>query len=151
MKTTACAGVMWPPIVVWALWILLVPAGCMNLEKGVMCKKVETKKAVGLENMHMRLEFSRETGSLISLKNSATGDEYLKDPGGDGNPFRAYVDTTEMPPILRINFPFPVQPVEGPWEAGSSIPGTANWSSTPSTARMARPCCGSSRTTRRPA
>ena len=68
---------------------------------------------VGLENGHVRLEFSRATGELAALRNMATGDEYLKDPGGDGNPFRAYVDTTEVPKVLRLNFPFPVQPVEG--------------------------------------
>ena len=73
---------------------------------------IETEKTVGLENAHLRLEFSRETGSLISLRNIATGDEYLKDPGGDGNPFRAYVDTTEVPKVLQLDFPFPIQPVE---------------------------------------
>ena len=113
MKKANVTQVVRPAIVAWALWILLLPTGCMNLETSVMYGTIETDETVGLENSHMRLEFSRETGSLISLKNVATGDEYLKDPGGDGNPFRAYVDTTEMPPILRINFPFPVQPVEG--------------------------------------
>jgi len=78
-----------------------------------MCTKVATEETVGLANGRMRLEFSRETGALVSLKNLATGDEYLKDPGGDGNPFRAYVDTTEIPKVLQLDFGFPIQPLEG--------------------------------------
>jgi hypothetical protein len=68
---------------------------------------------IGIANDHVSLVFDRRTGALVSLKNLITGGEYLKEPGGDGNPFRAYVDTTEVPPTLKLGFPWAVQPPEG--------------------------------------
>jgi hypothetical protein len=44
------------------------------------------------------LRFDRRTGALVSLHNDASNDEYLKPPGREGNPFRIYVDTTQLPP-----------------------------------------------------
>jgi|GEM_PF-1670548 len=77
-----------------------------------MTKEVKTENTVGLENGLVRMEFDRATGALVGLRNLATGDEYLKDPGGDGNIFRGYADTTQLPPAVTALFPFPVQPVE---------------------------------------
>lgn len=77
-----------------------------------MHEPIRTEKTTGLENRLVRIEFDRVTGGLAGLRNLATGDEYLKESGGDGNPFRGYVDTTMMPPAATVPFPFHVQPVE---------------------------------------
>jgi len=68
---------------------------------------------MGLSNGQVEVRFDRRNGMLIGLKNLSTGDEYLKGPGRGGNPFRAYVDTTELPPVLAVSYPYRVQPVEG--------------------------------------
>jgi len=77
-----------------------------------MHEPIRTDKDIVLENRLVRIEFDRVTGALAGLRNLATGDEYLKEPGGDGNLFRGYVDTTMMPPAATVLFPFHVQPVE---------------------------------------
>jgi len=65
-----------------------------------------------LANDKVRLAFDDQTGQLISLQNLTIGDEYLKNKSDGGNPFRVYVDTTEIPPTLKLGFPWPVQPPE---------------------------------------
>ena len=65
-----------------------------------------------LANDKVRLAFDNQTGQLISLQNLVTSDEYLKNQPDGGNPFRAYVDTTQIPPTLKLGFPWPVQPPE---------------------------------------
>lgn len=76
-------------------------------------REYQTPDSVGLENGAVALEFSKQSGALTKLQNVATGDDYMKEPAGDGNPFRAYVDTTETPRVLAVAIPYPVQPVEG--------------------------------------
>ena len=60
-------------------------------------KCISTERTISLANERVSLAFDRTTGALVSLRNLATGDEYLKQPGGDGNPFRCYLDTTRLP------------------------------------------------------
>lgn len=48
-------------------------------------------------NRALSLGFNRATGALTSARNLATGDEYLKGPGGPGNPFLIHVDPTVVP------------------------------------------------------
>ena len=68
---------------------------------------------VELANDRVSLSFDEKTGALISLKNVATGDEYLKGPTAGGNPFRAYIDTKDiLPPAAKAGMPFSVTPVE---------------------------------------
>ncbi len=62
------------------------------------CRAIHTAVAIGLTNGLMTLAFDRQTGALVSLHNDACQDEYLKPAGPEGNPFRVYVDTTELPP-----------------------------------------------------
>lgn len=47
---------------------------------------------IALETPQARVAFSRANGSLVSLRNQMTGDEYLKEPRKLGNPFRVYTD-----------------------------------------------------------
>ncbi len=61
------------------------------------CRKLETDRVIGLSNGRVSLQFDRRSGALLSLRNEAVGDNYLKRPGTEGNPFRAYIDTTELP------------------------------------------------------
>lgn len=75
--------------------------------------EIDTVERVGLENGLVRIEFDRATGELVSLRNLDTDDEYLKETGGHGNPFRAYVDTTELPSALTHPWPELNPPVEG--------------------------------------
>ena len=75
--------------------------------------EIDTVERVGLENGLVRIEFDRMSGELISLKNLDTDDEYLKETGGHGNPFRAYIDTTELPSALTHPWPELNPPVEG--------------------------------------
>ena len=72
-----------------------------------------TERALVLNNRLVSLAFDKDSGALTSIRNLATGGEYLKEAAADGNPFRAYVDTTEVPQVLQLAFPWPVQPVEG--------------------------------------
>jgi hypothetical protein len=60
-------------------------------------REARAAASVGIENGVISLRFDRTTGALVSLRNIACGDEYLKDPGREGNPFRLYVDATELP------------------------------------------------------
>jgi hypothetical protein len=62
------------------------------------CREIRTATQVGLANGRVSLRFDRTTGALVSLHNDLCRDEYLKSPGREGNPFRAYLDTTELPP-----------------------------------------------------
>jgi len=78
-----------------------VLAGLAQLALGGPCRQIETEARAGLENGLVSLAFDRGTGALVSLRNLATGDEYLKKPGGPGNPFRLYVDTTELPRFMQ--------------------------------------------------
>ena len=53
---------------------------------------IDTADQIGIESAEMRIVFDRHTGSLVSLRNQATQDDYLKEPGNRGNPFRLYSD-----------------------------------------------------------
>ena len=77
---------------------------------GEVFEVVGVSDRVGIGNDFVRVEFSRVSGELLVLKNVVTGDNYLKSDGGEGNIFRAYVDTTEVPIILKANI---VCPPEG--------------------------------------
>ena len=79
---------------------------------GGATKAIDTRERTGLDNGLLSVAFDKRTGALVRLKNLTTGDEYLKSLGGDGNPFRAYVDTTELPRVLRQGAPWPTPPVE---------------------------------------
>lgn len=63
--------------------------------------EVKTDAVIGIANAFVQIAFDRNTGAMVSLKNLATQDEYLKNWGGDGNPFRAYVNTTAIPWFLQ--------------------------------------------------
>ena len=93
---------------------LLLSVGCFaqNAPFGKV-REIKTGKVLGLENGLMSISFDAKTGKLVSLKNLVTKDEYLKDAKGDGNPFRAYVDCTELPSALTHPWPALNPPVEG--------------------------------------
>jgi hypothetical protein len=74
---------------------------------------VEEAGIKGIRNGLVEILFNSNSGTLTSIKNLSTGDEYLKTPGGDGNPFRCYVNTTQIPPTLLQAYPYVIQPVEG--------------------------------------
>ncbi len=76
------------------------------------CQYLVTERALVLDNGLVSLAFDKDSGVLTSIRNLATSDEYLKDVTAGGNPFRAYVDTSEIPQVLQLAFPWPVQPVE---------------------------------------
>lgn len=103
---------------------LVLIIGILSVWKTAVCKQIDeygnnsasSTKAVdsetqtGMNNNLVSIVFDKKTGKLVSLKNLATGDEYIKKPNGDGNPFRAYLDAKELPKPLRFGFPNPVQP-----------------------------------------
>jgi hypothetical protein len=76
-------------------------------------QEIKTAERIGLANGLMSIEFDSKTGELVSLKNLETKDEYLKDLGGGGNPFRAYIDCNELPFELTHPWPDMNPPVEG--------------------------------------
>ena len=94
--------------------LLLLSVGCFagNTPFGKVCE-IKSGKVVGLENGLISICFDTKTGKLVGLKNLLTNDEYLKDANGDGNPFRAYVDCTELPSALTHPWPALNPPVEG--------------------------------------
>ena len=53
---------------------------------------IDTADQIGIESEEMRLAFDRRTGRLVALLNKATQDDYLKEQGNHGNPFRLYSD-----------------------------------------------------------
>jgi hypothetical protein len=72
------------------------------------CSHIKTKDRVGLRNALVEVAFDASTGALLSLKNLTSNDEYLKDPGGSGNPFRVYLNARELPAIVTATFPWRV-------------------------------------------
>ena len=68
--------------------------------------EINTDSSVGLANKHLEIAFDKHTGALIRLKNHATGDNYLKEPHGSGNPFRVYLDPVELPSAVKRTFPW---------------------------------------------
>lgn len=77
------------------------------------CREERSRDSVGLLGAQVACRFDAETGALISLKNQVTGDEMLKKPEGEGNPFRVWLNPTERPPALGLAWPYPIQPPEG--------------------------------------
>ncbi len=107
-------GVLGLPLLVLTGIVCLQPSFALGeLGKASECRQIQTDTTVGIANDHVSIAFDRKTGALVSLKNLDTDGEYLKHSGGDGNPFRTYVDTTELPPTLKLRFPWAVQPPEG--------------------------------------
>ena len=68
-----------------------------------VCQEINADKTIGLANDLVQVEFDKSTGAMVSLRNLASKDEYLKTLGGGGNPFRAYVNTTETPWFLKTD------------------------------------------------
>ena len=64
-------------------------------------EQIHTADALGIANDLVELRFNPETGSLTSLRNRTTNDEYLKETLHEGNPFRVYLDPTTLPPPLK--------------------------------------------------
>ena len=96
----------------------IIVAGCMTQHRSSKsgpgkCRFIKTQDSIGLSNGLVELRFSASTGALLSLKNLATGDEYLKRPNGDGNPFWGYVDTTSLPPDSNLGWAASARNVEG--------------------------------------
>jgi len=79
------------------------------------CQFRLTDGALVLDNGVVSLAFDTDTGAVTSMRNLATGGEYIKGDSGDGNPFRAYVDTTSVPRVLQLAYPWPVRPVSELW------------------------------------
>ena len=63
------------------------PAGSQN---AAQIEYIDTADHVGIETEQMRIIFDRHSGRLTALRNQVTQDEYLKEPGNRGNPFRLY-------------------------------------------------------------
>ena len=90
----------------WCVFIWGLFSNCLFADN------VVTESTIALENKFVRVEFDRASGTLVSIKNLVTDGECLKESGGDGNPFRLYVDTTELPKAATARFPWPHQPLE---------------------------------------
>ncbi len=73
-------------------------------------RRIETDSTIGLANGGVQIVFDKVTGELVSLRNLVTGDEYLKNRSGRGNPFRVYVNSTELPWFVTTDH---VQPEPG--------------------------------------
>jgi hypothetical protein len=73
-----------------------------------ICKELKTKETVGLENGLVKIAFDSTSGQLVSLKNLISNDEYLKNPGGNGNPFRLYLNPDKLPNMVTSVFPWRV-------------------------------------------
>ncbi|MDP6504318.1 MAG: hypothetical protein QF886_11920, partial [Planctomycetota bacterium] len=74
-------------VVRWKVFFLVTAAiafaGCMTQSLpsrlgSNLCRLIQTDEWIGLSNGLVELRFGAATGALISLKNLATGDEYLK-------------------------------------------------------------------------
>ena len=77
------------------------------------CKPIDTETSIGMANGRVSLAFDTGNGSLVSLKNLATGDQYLKERdlkerGGSGNLLRLYLEPTELPGMVTATFPWRV-------------------------------------------
>lgn len=83
-----------------------------SLGRAGVCTEVRSATSIGMRNDLVAVGFDTRYGALTTLKNLATNDEYLKGDAKDGNPFRAYVDTTQLPAVLTLADPYPIQPVE---------------------------------------
>ena len=84
------------------MYVLLL--GSFLLLIGHPAGAVEQKQSaayLGVANDLLEIGFNAETGALVRLHNRATDDEYLKEALNDGNPFRVYLDPTELPPPLK--------------------------------------------------
>ena len=84
------------------LCLILSLASCTLLTiqhtaRASRCIEIRKEAVVGIENDSVRVLFDHRTGSLVSLKNLQTNDEYLKKLRRGGNLFRAFLDTTAMP------------------------------------------------------
>lgn len=74
------------------------------MPENTTCRMIRTQRSIGITSGLMSAEFDNKTGALTSLRNHACDDEYLKTSQGEGNPFRVYVDTTQLPPsVLNPN------------------------------------------------
>lgn len=67
------------------------------------CLKFQTKNEVidneniiGIQNKLLSITFDKQTGTLVSLINKTTNDDYIKNPDG-GNLFRLFINTKSMP------------------------------------------------------
>ena len=79
-----------------AATILCLPAGSTAVPEGAgTCREIRTETTVGVANDKVAMAFDAQSGALASLRNLATGDEYLKDAGTEGNPFRVWAGITE--------------------------------------------------------
>ena len=88
-------GAGWSQLVcAMAVLCLLGGSGALIAEAAT-CRQTQTETTVGLANGQVELAFDARTGALVSLRNLATDDEYLKDASPRGNPFRIYVDITK--------------------------------------------------------
>ena len=96
----------------WACLIVVLAGTFCQTVFGAPATVNKADGRLVLANDKIWLEFDGKTGQLISLQNLVTGDEYLKNKSDGGNPFRAYIDTTQIPPTLKLGFPWPVQPPE---------------------------------------
>ena len=81
-------------------WVLCVAS---RHAAAAACMDISTDKVIGLANDLVQIEFDKSSGGMVSLKNVAAKDEYLKTIGGEGNPFRVYVNTTELPWFLKTD------------------------------------------------
>ena len=79
-----------------AMIIIGLPAGstAMTEDTGTS-RETRTETTVGIANDNLAMAFDVHSGALVSLRNLATGDEYLKDAGAEGNPFRVWTGMTE--------------------------------------------------------
>ena len=71
---------------------------------GQPARAVEQKQSagyIGMANDLLEIGFNSVTGTLVRLHNRTTDDEYLKEALNDGNPFRVYLDPTELAPPLK--------------------------------------------------
>ncbi len=76
---------------------LLSKASSKHSDLNQLTRKLVSSSTVGIANPSLSILFDIKSGKLRSIRNVKSGDEYLKNPGNEGNPFRVYVDTTELP------------------------------------------------------
>jgi hypothetical protein len=95
--------VAWRDIRVVAALVALSAAFLASGSGAAATHEVRSETTVGISNDRVEIVFDLHTGALVSLKNLAAHDEYLKKTGGGGNPFRAYVNATEIPWFLKTD------------------------------------------------
>lgn len=71
--------------------------GTMTKHPRYQCRFTHDGDSLGISNGRLSITFDSETGALASLFNHERPDQYLKEPGGEGNLFQCILDRIPEP------------------------------------------------------